>query len=187
MDPPGQECNSRRIHTGLSKKEGISRPVTSSNKGELTNKPTKYPTIAQLVRDCKMKPSLNHQYQVEDLVLQNVIVISLQESDGFLLPIKIKNHSVVNHLYNKVTRDVCLLQNLNFLPLCKPCIGYANQQAISQDQINMATAALIHYGLHLGMLIRYSKGEYIGEVRYVPAILEAVSPHISKIYTNLES
>ena len=50
-------------------KEGIPRQVTSSNKGEPTNKPTTYPTIAQLVRDCQMKPSLNHQYRVDDLVL----------------------------------------------------------------------------------------------------------------------
>ena len=155
-----------------SKKEGISCQFTSSNKGEPTNKPTTYPTIAQLVRDCQMKPSLNHQYRVEDLVLQNVIVILLQESDGFLLPIDIKNLSVVNRLYNKVIHDVHLFQNLDFLPLLEPRIGYANQQAISQACVNMATAAMIHYGLHPGMLIRCLKGEYVGESRRVPIILQ---------------
>jgi hypothetical protein len=45
-------------------KEGISCQVTSSNKGEPTNKPTTYPTIAQLVRDCQMKPSLNHNIEL---------------------------------------------------------------------------------------------------------------------------
>ncbi len=68
--------------------------LTSSNKGEPTNKPTTHPTIAQLVRDCQMKPSLNHQYRVDDLVLQNIIVILLRESNGFLSPIDIKNLSV---------------------------------------------------------------------------------------------
>ena len=110
-----------------SSKEGISRQVTSSNKGEPTNKPTTYPTIAQLVRDCQMKPSLNHQYRVDDLVLQNVIVILLQESNGFLSPIDIKNLSVVNRLYNEVTRDVHLFWNLDFSPLLEPRIGYADQ------------------------------------------------------------
>jgi hypothetical protein len=81
-----------------SKKVGLSHPVASSNKGEPTSKPTKYLTIAQLVHDCQMKPSLDHHYQVEDLVLQNIIVILLQESDGFLSPIKIKNLSTVNRL-----------------------------------------------------------------------------------------
>jgi hypothetical protein len=44
----------------------------------------------------------------------------------------------------------------------------------------MATAAMIHYGLHPGMLIRYLKGEYVGEHRDVLAILEAVLLHISE-------
>ena len=155
-----------------SKKEGISCQFTSSKKGEPTNKPTTYPTIAQLVRDCQMKPSLNHQYRVEDLVLQNVIVILLQESDGFLLPIDIKNLSVVNRLYNEVIRNVHLFRNLDFSPLLEPPIGYANQQAISQARVNMAMAAMIHYGLHPGMLIRCLKGEYVGESRRVPIILQ---------------
>ena len=94
-----------------SKKEGISRPVASFNKGEPTKKPTKYPTIPELVCNCQIKSSLNHQYQVEKLVLQIVIVILLRESDSFLLLIKIKNLSAVNHLYNEVTCDVCLLWN----------------------------------------------------------------------------
>jgi hypothetical protein len=113
-------------------------------------------------------------------VLQNIIVIFLRESDGFLSLIEIKSLSAMNCLYNEMTRDVCLFQNLDFLPLCKPCIGYANQQAIPQAHINMATAAHIHYGLHPGMLIRYLKGEYVGENRDVPAILGAVLPHISE-------
>jgi hypothetical protein len=118
-------------------KEGISRQVTSSNKGEPTNKPTTYPTIAQLVRDCQMKPSLNYQYRVDDLVLQNVIVIPLQESNDFLSPIDIKNLSVVNRLYNKVTRDVHLFWNLDFSIRLEPRIGYADQQAILQAHVNI--------------------------------------------------
>jgi hypothetical protein len=48
----------------------------------------------------------------------------------------------------------------------------------------MATAAMIHYGLHPGMLIRYLKGEYVGEARDVTAILTQVSPHITKDDSN---
>jgi hypothetical protein len=127
-----------------------------------------------------MKPSLNHQYRVDDLILQNVIVILLRESNGFLSPIDIKNLSVLNRLYNEVTFDVHLFRNLDFSPLLEPRIGYADQQAILQARVNMATAAMIYYGLHPGMLIRYLKGEYVGESRRVPQILQIVSPHISK-------
>jgi hypothetical protein len=77
-------------------KEGYSYPVVSSNEGDPTNKHNKYPTIVQLVRNCQMKPSLDHQYQVEDLVLQNIIVILLRNTKGFLSPIEIKNLLAVN-------------------------------------------------------------------------------------------
>jgi hypothetical protein len=45
----------------------------------------------------------------------------------------------------------------------------------------MATACAIHYGLHVGMVIRYIKGEYVGESRNSDKILLAVSPYISKV------
>jgi hypothetical protein len=48
----------------------------------------------------------------------------------------------------------------------------------------MAMATPIHYGLHPGMLIRYLKGEYVGENRDVAAILDAVWPHIGEDDTN---
>ena len=41
---------------------GIKDIVTTAKKGEPTSTPITYPTIAQLVRGCSMKPSLNHQY-----------------------------------------------------------------------------------------------------------------------------
>jgi hypothetical protein len=49
-----------------------------SKKGEPTTPPTTYPTVFQLVCDCLMEPSLDHQYQVEDFLLDNVVVILLQ-------------------------------------------------------------------------------------------------------------
>jgi hypothetical protein len=68
---------------------------------------------------------------------------------------------------------------LDFSPPRKQRIGFANQQAILHARINIATAAMINYGLHPGMLMQYLKGEYIRESRDVSAILKTVSPHIS--------
>jgi hypothetical protein len=39
---------------------------------------------------------------------------------------------------------------------------------------------MIHYSLHPGMMIRYVKGEYIGESRNVPQIINDVSPYIEQ-------
>ncbi len=90
-------------------------------------------------------------------MLQNTIVIILQKADSFLSPMEIKHLSALNHLYSEVINVVSLLWNFDFSPFHKPRIGYADQQAILQARINMATAAMTHYGLHPGMLIWYLK------------------------------
>jgi hypothetical protein len=60
-------------------KNGTLHRTAAVKQGEPTKKPTTYPTIAQLVRDCEMKPSLNYQYRVDDLTLDNVIMILMRE------------------------------------------------------------------------------------------------------------
>jgi hypothetical protein len=57
-------------------------------------------------------------------------------------------------------------------------LGYANQIVISLKRVDLATACTIYYGLHIEMVIRYIKGEYVGESRNVDRILKVVSPYI---------
>jgi hypothetical protein len=84
------------------------------------------------------------------------------------------------------------LEILTFQKLREPRIGYADQQKILPSRVNMATAAIIHYSLHPGMLIRYVKGKYVGESRDISQVVSNVSPyidqqdvkHISRILTN---
>ncbi len=45
--------------------------------------------------------------------------------------------------------------------------------------MDLATAGMIHYALHPGMLVRFMKGEYVGKTRDIKTVLEKVSPHIS--------
>ena len=79
-----------------------------------------------------------------------------------------------------MTTDVYRLRNLDFSKLKEPRIGYAEQTEIQPWRVDMATAAMIHYSLHPGMMIRYVKGEYIGESRNVPQIINGVSPYIER-------
>jgi hypothetical protein len=60
----------------------------------------------------------------------------------------------------------------------QPRSGYADQTAISLEKVDLATACTIHYRLHVGMVIRYIKGEYVGESRNADEILNVVSPYI---------
>ncbi len=159
---------------------GLSGPVTSSKKGEPTNLPSNYPTIAQLVHDCTMKPSLDHQYMVDNPSLKNVIVILIKDVSSILSNEEILCLHYVSKLFNEVIVDVLRLRILDFSPLPEPQLGYATQESISQICVDLATAGMIHYGLHPGMLIHYLKGEYTGKNRDLARIYARLSSYISK-------
>ncbi len=80
-----------------------------------------------------------------------------------------------------MVHDVMRLKGMDFLKLREPRIGYAKQEKIQQCRIDMATAAMIHYFLHPGMLIRYIKSKYVGENRGLLQVLNDVSRYIDDV------
>jgi hypothetical protein len=97
------------------------------------------------------------------------------------LDIEINNLKFLNSMYRKMIYDVLRLRFVNFSSLKLPRLNYADQTAISQEQVDLTAACAIHYGLHTGMVIRYIKGEYVGESRDADRILSVVSPYISEV------
>jgi hypothetical protein len=83
--------------------------VATITKGEPTTPPTTYPTIFQLVCDCSMKPSLDHQYRVKDLLLDIIVVIVLQKLEDYLLREDKNNLAKLNSLYQEMILDVIWL------------------------------------------------------------------------------
>ena len=77
--------------------------------------------------------------------------------------------------------DVRQLRSVNFSNLKLPRLNYAEQTEISQERVDMETACAIYYGLHIGMVIRYIKGEYVRESCDSGRIHSAVSPYISEV------
>ncbi len=80
--------------------------VASITKGDTTTPPTTYPTIFQLVRNCLMKPSLDHQYQVKDLSLDNIVVIVLQKFEDYLSREDVNNLAKLTSLYQEMVPNV---------------------------------------------------------------------------------
>ncbi len=76
--------------------------------------------------------------------------------------------------------DVLKLRSADFLSLNNLRFDYADQLSICQTRVLLATARLIHYGLHPRMFTRYLKGEYMGESRDLDWILREVLSCISK-------
>jgi hypothetical protein len=158
---------------------GFTESVTTK-KGEQQSSinPSTYPSHYQLVRESRMKPSLNAQYRVEDLSLDNVIVIILR--DGHFNDEDMENIGKLNPLYCEMISDVMQLSNYDFAELRNPRIGYESQSEIQQHRVDMATAGMIHYGLHPGMFVRYVGGEYVAESRNVEKVIADISPYASK-------
>ncbi len=77
-----------------------------------------------------MKPSLEHQYRVKDLSLDNVIVEVLKSTESFMTDEDVANLAEVNSLYREMVRDFVKLRTLDFSELREPRIGYAKQTEI---------------------------------------------------------
>jgi hypothetical protein len=92
---------------------GIKDKVTTVKNSEPTIKPINYPTISQLVRECSMKPSLNHQYWLLNLSLDNVIVELLKSSESFLMDEDVTNLSKVDSCTKRCPQH-CQIQEVGF-------------------------------------------------------------------------
>ena len=106
-----------------------------------------------------MKPSLNHQYEVSDLCLDNVIVELTKSFESFLTNEDVMNLSEVNSLYQEMIHNIIDLRAMDLTRLREPRIGYAEQTSIDPNRVDTATACAIHYSLHPGMVIKYLKGK----------------------------
>ena len=157
------------------KANGIEDQVSTKNKGEHPI----YPSHYQLIANCKMKPSRDHYYRVKDLRLDNVLVFIVKSYELYLSGADLINLKCINKSFRTMIDDVLRLRPLDFSSLKQPRLNYADQTTISNERVDMVTACAIHYGLHIGMVIRYIKGEYVGESRNADAILSSVSGLIS--------
>ena len=163
--------------------KGIIGLVTTATKGETSLLPS-YPSHFRLIADCKMKPSSNLYYRVRDLRLDNVIIFLVKSYELYFTESELVNLKCTNKMYHEMIDDVLRLRSVDFSVLKLPRLNYVDQVVISQERVDLATACAIHYGLHTGMVIRYLKGEYVGESRDAERILAAVSPHISEADCN---
>jgi hypothetical protein len=77
--------------------------------------------------------------------------------------------------------DVLRLRGIDFSEVKLPRYDYANQTKILQERVNLCTTCEIHYGLNTGMVIRYLKGEYVGDSWSSKRFLDKVSPYIDKL------
>ena len=128
-----------------------------------------------------MKPSRNLQYRVKDLQFDNIVIFLLKDQASYLSVDDVENIRKISDLHQVMVDDVLQLRGIDFSEVKLPRYDYADQTKISQERVDLSTACAIHYGLNTGMVVRYLKGEYVGESRNSKRILDEVSPYIDEV------
>ena len=161
------------------------KPIITTKTGEPTQSSTIIPSISNLVTAPIMRPNIRRVYRVKDLDIYNVLVIALRHQ-GILKRVydyaieeeDYRSMCLVSKRFAKVTIETKRLLSVDFTPLRHPRIGYANQTEVSLERVDMMAAAMIHYGLNPGMLVRYLGGEYTGAYRDIKMLKEKLMPHV---------
>jgi hypothetical protein len=115
----------------------------------------------------RMRPSLDKWYCIGDLHLYNVITTINKECWVTFSREDLPNLLLVNKDYGTIVPKVIRWLQLNFTPLREPQLEYENQECIDPHRVEMANAAMIHFGLDPGKCVCFLSGEYTGQYRDV--------------------
>jgi hypothetical protein len=163
----------KRILTAYQEKFGSEYPelIVTRKKGEISDNTSLY--------CARMRPSLDKWYQVGDLHLYNVITTIIKECRVIFLSKDLSNLCLVNKDFaNIIPKVLCWLQ-VDFASLRDPCVGYKQQDHINPHCVEMASAAMIHFGLDTGKFVRFLLGKYTGQHWDVRHTLDAFQDHVT--------
>jgi hypothetical protein len=79
---------------------------------------------------------------------------------------------------NIVPKVLCWLR-VNFTPLRDPHLGYEQQDHIDPYHVEMASMAMIHFGLDPGKFVSFLSREYTGQYQDVRCTLNAIQDHVT--------
>jgi hypothetical protein len=163
----------KRILTAYQKKFGSEYPELI-----VTRKEGKISDDTSLHCAC-MRPSLDKWYRVGDLHLYNVITTIIKECRVSFLKEDISNLCLVNKDFANIVLKVLRWLLVNFTPLRDPRLGYKQQDHINPYRVEMASTAMIHFGLNPGKFVRFLLSEYIGQYWDVRCTLDAIRDHVT--------
>jgi hypothetical protein len=121
-----------------------------------------------------MRPSINEWYQVGDLHLYNVITTIIKECRTIFLKEDLSNLCLVNKGFANIVPKVLHWLQVDFTPLRDLCLGYEQQDHIDPYCVEMASTAMIHFGLDPDECVCFLSGKYTGQYRDICCTLDAI-------------
>jgi hypothetical protein len=128
-----------------------------------------------------MRPSLNKWYQVGDLHLYNVITTIIKECRVSFSSEDFSNLCLVNKDFVNIVPKVLHWLRVDFNSQHDPLPGYEQQDHIDIDPycVDMASAAMIHFGLDPGKFVRFLTGKDTGQQWDVHHTLDTIQDHVT--------
>lgn len=136
------------------------------------------PSHTSLSDRTRMRPSLDKHYRVGELTIYNVITTVLCEYGSSFSRQDILHAMLINKDFLEMIPKVLRWLTIDFTPLREHRYSYDSQLTIDPHRVEMANAAMVHFGLDPGKFVRWIGGEYTGQSRDVAFALAQVAPHI---------
>ena len=127
----------------------------------------------------RMRPSKDKFYRVDILELHSVIATIIKEFRVEFTAQDIRNLCLVCKDFASLVPKITRWLTVDFTPLCKPRYNYEQQEQIDPHRVEMASAAMVRFGLDPGKFVRWMGGEYTGYHCDVKKTLIAVRPHVT--------
>ncbi len=163
----------KRILTNYQEKLGSEYPelIVTKRKGKISDDTS--------LLCARMRPGLNKWFWVGDLHLYNVITTIIKECRVIFLKEDLSNLCLVNKDFADIVPKVLCWLQVNLSPLQNLCLGYKQQDHINPYRVEMASSAMIHFGLVPGKLVRFLSGKYTGQYWDVCCTLDAIQDHVT--------
>jgi hypothetical protein len=126
-----------------------------------------------------MRPSKDKFYRVDILELRSVITTIIKEFRVEFTVQDIRNLCLVCKDFASLVPKITRWLTVDFSSLRKPQYNYEQQERIDPQRFEMASAAMVHFGLDPGKFVRWMGGEYTGYHCGVKKTLIAVRPHVT--------
>jgi len=124
----------------------------------------------------RMRVLSDRYYRVDELTLFNVVAPLMVSR--FLDQEQVDKLSKTCKLLRSAIPKLLYWSTLDYSSLRGPRLDYNMQTEIDRKRVEMANAAMLHFGLDPGKLVRWLGGEYTGQHRDVTRVLNSVREHV---------
>jgi hypothetical protein len=164
----------RRILNAYKEKFGLGHTdsIVMTKKGKHLNTTSDLPNICT-------RPSKDKYYQVYTLELHCIIATLLKGFQQEFTTQDLHNLRLMCKTFASMIPKIIRWLKVDFSPLHKLRYNYKQQERIDLHCVEMASAAMIYFGLNPGKFVRWLGGEYTGHHRDIQTTLDAVESHIT--------